>query len=112
MEGLGVGSRVKHLSYGTGVVVHVHKRVYEICFMEQGIKTVSKEHGLEIIERIEPEYNISFNEAEESLMKILREWSDVTELVPLGDKWKDGVMILRPGDTSLKEKEIPIDAFS
>ena len=38
MEGLGVGSRVKHLSYGTGVVVHVHKRVYEICFMEQGIR--------------------------------------------------------------------------
>lgn len=111
MEGLGVGSRVKHLSYGTGVVIHVHKRVYEICFIEQGIKTVSKEHGLDVIERIEPEYNISFNEAEESLMKILREWSDVTELVPLGDKWKDGIMILRPGDSSLKEKEIPIDAF-
>ena len=38
-------------------------------------------------------------------MKILREWSDVTELVPLGDKWKDGVMILRPGDTSLKKRK-------
>lgn len=111
MEGLGVGSRVTHPSYGKGVVIHVHKRVYEICFIEQGIKTVSKDHALEVTERIEPEYNVSFSEAEESLMKILREWSDVTELVPLGDKWKDGVMILRPGDSSLKEKEIPIDAF-
>jgi hypothetical protein len=31
--------------------------------------------------------------------------------VPLGDKWRDGIMILRPGDKTLKEKEIPIDVF-
>lgn len=111
MEGLGVGSRVTHASYGKGVVLHVHKKVYDICFIENGIKTVSKDHPLEVIERIEPEYNVSFSEAEESLMKILREWSDITELVPLGEKWNGGVMILKPGDTSLKEKEIPIDVF-
>jgi len=35
----------------------------------------------------------------------------VQEVVPLGDKWKDGLMILQPGDTSLKSKEIPIDNF-
>jgi hypothetical protein len=111
MEILGVGSRVNHPSYGSGVVIRVHKRVYEICFIEQGIKTLSKDHSLEVIERIEPEFNVSFNEAEEALIKILRELSDVSEVVPLGDKWKDGVMILRPGDHSLKEKEIPIDIF-
>lgn len=41
----------------------------------------------------------------------MRAWSDVTEVVPLGDKWKEGVMILRSGDPTLKDKEIPIDAF-
>ena len=111
MELLGVGSRVKHSSYGTGVVVHVHKRVYDICFIEQGIKTVNKDHMMEVIERIEPEYNVSFGEAEEALIKILREWSDVTEVISLGDKWNGGVMVLRPGDNALKEKEIPIDVF-
>jgi len=111
MDILGVGSRVKHSSYGTGVVIHIHKRVYDICFIDNGVKTVSKEHPMEIIERIEPEYNVSFNEAEESLIKILREWSDISELVPIGDKWKDGIMILKPGDNSLKEKEVPIDVF-
>jgi hypothetical protein len=111
MELLGVGSRVKHPSYAIGVVTQVHKRVYEICFIESGIKTVSKDFLLEVIHRVEPEYNVSFTEAEEALMKILREWSDVTELVPLGDKWRDGIMILRPGDKTLKEKEIPIDVF-
>lgn len=111
MDILGIGSRVNHPSYGKGVVVHVHKRVYEICFIESGIKTVGKDHQMEMIERIEPEYDVSFSEAEDALIKILREWSDVTEVVSLGDKWKDGKMILKPGDDSLKEKEVPIDIF-
>lgn len=111
MDLLGVGSRVKHPSYGTGVVIHVHKRVYEICFIEQGIKTVSKDHLMEVIERIEPEFNVSFTEAEEALIKIIRELSDISEVIPLGDKWDGGVMILRPSDRSLKEKEVPIDVF-
>jgi hypothetical protein len=111
MDLLGVGSRVKHPSYGTGVVIHAHKRVYEICFIGQGIKTVSKDHFMEVIERIEPEFNVSFSEAEEALIKILRELSDISEVVPLGDKWDGGVMVLRPGDPSLKEKEVPIDVF-
>jgi len=83
MELLGVGSRVKHPSYGTGVVMCMHKRTYEICFIEQGIKTLSKDHLMEVIERIEPAYNVSFGEAEEALIKILREWSDISEVVPL-----------------------------
>lgn len=110
-EILGVGSRVQHPSFGKGVVIHVHKRFYEIAFIEQGIRQLKKEEELEIIERIEPEYNVSFNEAEEALIKILRTWSDVTEVIPLGEKWKNGVMILRPGDSSLKEKEVPIEQF-
>ena len=111
MDILGVGSRVNHVSYGKGVVIHVHKRVYDICFIDNGIKTVSKDHALELVERIEPEYNVSFSEAEDALIKILREWSDISEVVSLGDKWKDGTMILKPGDSSLKEKEVPIDIF-
>ncbi len=111
METLGIGSRIKHPSYGAGVVIRIHKKIYEVCFIEHGIKMVSKDFFVEVIERTEPEYNVSFTEAEESLIKILREWSDVSEIVALGDKWKNGVMILKPGDASLKEKEIPIDVF-
>lgn len=111
MEILGIGSRIKHATYGAGVVIRIHKKVYEVCFIDSGIKMMSKDFNVEVIERTEPEYNISFSEAEESLIKILREWSDVSEIVSLGDKWKDGVIILKPGDNSLKEKEIPIDVF-
>lgn len=111
MELLGVGSRVKHSSFGIGVVVRLNKRSYEICFIDGGIKPVVKETEMEVIERIEPEFTVSFNEAEEALIKILRALSDITELVPLGEKWKNGMMILKPGDSSLKEKEVPIETF-
>ena len=111
MEILGIGSRIKHPKYGAGVVIRLHKKIYDVCFIDEGIKPVSKDFPVEVIERIEPEYNVSFSEAEDALIKILREWSDVTEIVPLGDKWKNGLMILKPGDASLKEKEVPVETF-
>ncbi len=111
MELLGIGSRIKHPSYGIGVVIRVHNKKYDVCFIESGIMQVKKDFEVEIIERTEPEYNVSFSEAEDALIKILREWSDITEIVSLGEKWKNGIMILRPGDSSLKEKEVPIETF-
>jgi hypothetical protein len=38
-------------------------------------------------------------------------WSDVSEIVPLGDRWKGGTMILQPADKTQKGKEIPVDVF-
>ena len=113
MEGiLGVGSRVKHPAFGEGVVIGIDVAAYSVCFITYGIKLVGKEYSTwTIIERIPPVEQNSFTQAEKALMKILRTWSDVTELVPLGDKWKNGVMILQPDDDSLKPKEIPIDTF-
>ena len=111
MEILGIGSRIKHPAYGSGVVIRINKKNYDVCFIDHGIKQVAKDFEAEIIERIEPEYNVSFSEAEDALIKILRTWSDISEIVPLGEKWKQGVMILRPFDKSLKEKEVPIEVF-
>lgn len=111
MELLGIGSRIKHSSFGTGVVVKLNKRSYDICFIDSSIRQVLKDVEMEVIENIEPEFNVSFSEAEEALVKILRAFSDVTEIVPLGEKWKNGVIILKPGDTSLKDKEVPIETF-
>jgi hypothetical protein len=111
MELLGIGSRIKHPSYGIGVVIRLHKKIYDVCFVESGIKPVSKDFAVEVIERVEAEYSVSFSEAEDALIKILREWSDVTEIVSLGDRWKNGMMILKPGDKTLKEKEVEIEVF-
>lgn len=109
---LGVGSRVKHPAYGDGVVIRLHKAAYEVCFMLYGIKQVGRDYEKwEIIDAVPAEEGITFSEAEKSLIKILRNFSDISEEVPLGDRWVGGTMILRPSDDSLKEKEIPIETF-
>lgn len=109
---LGIGSRVKHPAYGDGVIVRLHPVAYEVAFMVYGLKNVGKDYDQwEVIERIETSEAVSFSEAEKSLMKILRQWSDITEVVAIADKWKGGTMVLQSKDGSYKEKDIPIETF-
>lgn len=109
---LGVGSRVKHPAYGDGVVIGLDVAAYKCVFMTYGIKLVGKEYdSWEIIEKIEAENSISFNEAEKSLIRILQTYNGINNKVELGDKWDNGTLILKPADDNLKSKEMPIDTF-
>jgi hypothetical protein len=111
MELLGIGSRIKHPSYGDGVIVRLHVAAYEVCYTQFGLKMAGKDYsGWQIVERIEPEESVTFTEAEQSLMRILRAWSGAPlETVPLGEKWKNGKMVLQAD--GVQPKEIPIDTF-
>lgn len=111
MTTLGVGSRIKHPDHGAGVVVMVHKRAYDVCFIEKGMKAILKDAHFEVIEALESEYAVSFTEAEDALIKILREWSDISEIIHLGDKWEGGTLLLQPADKHLVSKEIPVETF-
>ena len=44
------------------------------------------------------------------LRRIIREESGVTPAVP-ADKWRDGLLVLRPGTPGLQEKSWPIETF-
>lgn len=108
----GIGSRVKHPAYGDGVVIGVDVAAYNVCFMLYGPKHVGKQYtDWEVIESIPHEERVTFDEAEKSLIKILKSWSDITVPVALGDKWDGGKLILEPGEDGLKGKEMPIDTF-
>jgi hypothetical protein len=109
---LGIGSRINHPEYGKGVVTNVTSKMYWVTFIENGLETIDVDSKFEIIEAAEDEVDtVSFYEMERSLRSILKKWSDVSEVVPLADKYKGGTMILQPKDTSLTNKEIPIDTF-
>jgi hypothetical protein len=112
MKLLGIGSRIKHSEFGLGVVTNVTSKHYWITFIENGLETLSlDDKEIEIIEAVEDEVDtISFYEVEKSLRSILQKYSDVSEIVPIADKWKGGKIILEPG-TATQNKEIPIDAF-
>ena len=109
---LGIGSRVKHPAYGDGVVIRLHKVAYEVTFMTYGIKMVGKEYDKwQVIEAVPAESSVTLTAMEKSLKKILQDMSDITELVPLGDRWEGGTLILKPSDDGLKSKEMPIETF-
>lgn len=109
---LGVGSRVKHPAYGNGVIIGVSHSSYQVCFIQYGIKALGKEYkSWEIIDEVSADAELTYNNLEKSLIKILSKWSDITEVVGLGEKWDGGMLILKPYDESLKPKEIPIDTF-
>ena len=110
---LGIGSRLQHTQLGPGVVVGVRYATYLISFINHGVKEIDKTDNK--LEEIIPE-NVTaevetVSEVEKSLLKILRQWSDVSEIVPLGDKWHGGTLLLQAADKSLKPKEIPINDF-
>ena len=109
---LGIGSRVRHPAFGDGVIINIHPAAYEVTFMLYGIKSVGKNYDKwEVIEAIPASNTVNFTEAEQSLIKILKNWSDISEIVPIGEKWEGGTMVLQPKDTGLKPKEIKIEAF-
>ncbi|MDR0395282.1 MAG: hypothetical protein LBH77_09010 [Tannerella sp.] len=112
-EVLGIGSRVKHNEYKSGVVIQVKTKSYLISFMEYGIREILRTYeGLEIIERLEPADDlVSLEMIEDSLKKILRDYSDIQEIVPIADKWSGGTLILKPSNPELKPYEIPISNF-
>ncbi len=109
---LGVGTRIKHQAYGDGVIIKLNYNTYEVCFITYGIKEMGKKYdNWEVVHRVEPEDSMTFSKMERSLVSILKKWSDVSEVIPLGDKWKKGKMILKPADEDLKSKEIDIETF-
>jgi len=110
---LGVGTRLQHTQNGPGVIVGVKYATYLVTFINVGIKEIDKTDPQ--LDEIIPESVTleleTISDVERSLLKILRMWSDVNEIVPLGDRWKGGVMLLQPADKSQKPKEIPVDVF-
>ena len=112
MNILGISSRIKHPEYGLGVVTNVTSKHYWVTFIDNGLETIAIDSDFEIIEAVEDEVDtVSFYEVETILRNMLKKWSDVSEIVPIADKWKGGKLILEPGDTNLKSKELPIDSF-
>jgi len=110
---LGIGTRLQHTHFGPGVIVGVRYATYLISFLNHGIKEIDKTdtHLDEIIpENVSTEVE-TVSETEKSLLKILRQWADVSEIVPIGDKWIGGTMLLQTADKTLKPKEVPIDIF-
>jgi hypothetical protein len=110
---LGIGTRLQHTQHGPGVIVGIRYATYLISFIHTGIREIEKaDPALDeiIAENVTAEIE-THSEVERSLLKILRLWNGVGEVVPLGDRWQGGKLLLQPADKGQKPKELPIEDF-
>ena len=114
MEELAVGTRVDHPRYGEGIISKNKITSYEIFFERGGkIEITKRNEDMEVIDAPaeKPKNSLTLAEVEKVLRYVLEEQSALQEIVPLGDKWIGGNMLLQPSNLSLKPKEIPLENF-
>lgn len=112
---ISVGNKVRHENYGLGTVIKVDEFTYTIDFGTRGTIDVSARNTdlLKVIES-RPELEdkeVPVSDIQDMLIRILDTYNGIQEVVPLGEKWIGGTMILQPGNPSLKSKELPIETF-
>lgn len=114
---LGIGSRVEHPHFGKGVVVDIASETYTIWFKSQNsTKSINKDYELKILQATEAGADsstsgITLADIEQALDNILERRLHEMQLVPMGNKWNNGTLILKPGEAGLQEKELPIETF-
>lgn len=115
MEDLPLGTRVKHPRYGEGIISRDKLTAWEIFFEKGGKMEITKRNtDLSVVEKKEgeaPKSGLNLAEIENVLKYILDQYGALNELVPIGDKWKGGTLLLQPANKELKPKEIPVEAF-
>lgn len=114
MEELSVGTRVDHPRYGEGIVSKNNLTAYEIFFERGGKMEITKRNtDLTVLKKNEdaPKTGISIAEIETVMNYVLDKYAGLTEVIPLGEKWQGGTMLLQPANKDLQPKEIPIETF-
>lgn len=115
---INIGARVSHPHFGKGVVVALGSEFYTIWFAtQQGTKNVSRDYAeLKLIEPGDPlvaeeTTSVSLADIEMALENILDRRLQEVQMVPIAQKWHQGTLILQPSDSSLQNKEVPLETF-
>ncbi len=113
-QNIAIGSRVRHLRYGKGIVNDDKITAWEIYFEKSGKLEVSKRsEELEFSEQLfdAPKSTLSLKEIEKVLKFVLEQYNALEAMVPLGERWKGGTLIVQPANSELQSKEIPVEVF-
>jgi len=110
------GDIIKHPIYGKAQVVKVGETFFTLNFPSRGNMDISKRtEGLEWIsagdEVTEEVETLDLDQVRSTLKRLLEDFSDVSQIIPIAEKYRGGKLILQPADESLKPKEVPIETF-
>jgi hypothetical protein len=108
----GIGSRLDHPVYGEGILAGIGSESIRVSFFGKGIIEIPADQEFNWLEKVNPSDDlIDPYDLRYTLKKLLEEYSDISEPVLMGERWKKGMLILQPADRSLKPKEIPVETF-
>jgi hypothetical protein len=112
---LTIGTRIDHDRYGEGVVGKINLVSYDVYFARGGkVEILKSNKDFKILETATGEtvaQSIDLDSFEKLIKYTLDKYGMLQEVVPLGEKWTGGKMILQPSSPSLQPKEIPIEVF-
>lgn len=119
MNELSIGTKIDHDRYGEGIIGGVKPVSYDVYFAHGGkVEILKSNKDFKVISSISQSGSsdtgnkgIDIDSLEQLLSNILDKHGLVQEVVPLGEKWTTGKMILQPGNSSLQAKEIPVEVF-
>ena len=113
-EELTIGTRIDHDKFGEGIIGKINLISYDVYFdtgKREILKTSDEFQVLSKVESNEQEASVDLDAIEKLISYTLDKYASLQEVVPLGEKWTGGKMILQPSNPTLKSKEIPIEIF-
>jgi hypothetical protein len=112
---LTLGTRIDHDRYGEGVVAKINLVSYDVYFARGGkVEILKSNKDFKILETVSSgaqSEGIDIDAVEKLIKYTLDKYGMLQEIVPMGEKWTGGKLILQPGNTGLQPKEIPIEVF-
>src|SRR5690554_2952029 len=110
---LSIGARIKHPTFGEGIVFGMDVSTINVFFKHEGDKEISRKfEGLKVLESAqEADSGLDIKTVEGALKRVLKEMAGISQPVDLAGKWDGGMLIMKPGNPDLQSKEVPIDAF-
>ena len=112
---------MEHPQFGVGIVTRTNLTTTRVFFLNRGDKEIANSfQGLKVLEPSAAETGgdgsgtgsqVSLADLEKVFSTVLRRYADFPEIVEMGDRWKKGLMILKPGSPELKSREIPVESF-
>ena len=111
---ISIGARVKHPTMGVGVVYDIDARTVHVFFKDHGEQPISR--SFEGLVTIAPGMGIGqepldLEAVRDCLREVLEEMQAPQRPVDLARRFEGGHLILKPKDSALQPKEMPIDDF-
>jgi hypothetical protein len=114
LHDIGLGARVKHPTMGIGVVYDMDARTVHVFFREHGEQPISRSFpglvtiapGPDVAEEA-----LDLDAVKDAVREVLEEMQMPQRPVEIARRYHGGTMELRPRDTGLKGKEIPVEDF-